>query len=476
MRHRFSASLITLSLLLSLVAVPTSALTQIPKDPRVGDRCEKDPKVPAAWKAYQDITWNYPACPHPYRYVSGKLTSKTPKTVQNNRSELLSVDQCMITNFWATKRAEQARGEILGPNYTLQLVPFQSPDYKMKSNPQDDYKVWIKAFEDVMNKSSDLPFNFKVVVPDKYFMLPNTLKSYEIGYKYWEDYPDPRDKAVQPGVMRLVQDVVTAADPQIDFSKANHMWIIGPPTANRKDLISWDLYKYTIQTQEKLMKRLYLAQNPFDYKFDLKNRSQNDKKYGKMKSNYIFDGSGALGWSHYWGHSSGTFTTFASVQGYPDQMMDWGIMQKKDSDWLALHKWILQMISDDQVRCAPKDKVTTHWLKPSTIKGGYEKLLMVPISSSDYLAVESIRPYGYSYKIPKCQQGALVYVAHLYGQGFNEKTIHVPATTKKKGCPGRGPSELGSLVKGDSVSYGGVRITVVEAGDFGDVIKVEPGA
>ena len=476
MRHRFSASLITLSLLLSLVAVPTSALTQIPKDPRVGDRCEKDPKVPAAWKAYQDITWNYPACPHPYRYVSGKLTSKTPKTVQNNRSELLSVDQCMIANFWATKRAEQSRGEVLGPNYTLQLVPFQSLDYKMKSNPQDDYKVWIKAFEDVMNKSSDLPFNFKVVVPDKYFMLPNTLKSYEIGYKYWEDYPDPRDKAVQPGVMRLVQDVVTAADPQIDFSKANHMWIIGPPTANRKDLISWDLYKYTIQTQEKLMKRLYLAQNPFDYKFDLKNRSQNDKKYGKMKSNYIFDGSGALGWSHYWGHSSGTFTTFASVQGYPDQMMDWGIMQKKDSDWLALHKWILQMISDDQVRCAPKDKVTTHWLKPSTIKGGYEKLLMVPISSSDYLAVESIRPYGYSYKIPKCQQGALVYVAHLYGQGFNEKTIHVPATTKKKGCPGRGPSELGALVKGDSVSYGGVRITVVEAGDFGDVIKVEPGA
>ena len=475
MKMKAKLLVMLLAILGSFIVVPAQAVTALPLDPRVGDRCEKDPKVPKAWKEYQDITWNYPACPHPYRYVSGKLTSKTPKTVQNTRSELLSVDQCMIANFWATKRAEQSRGEVLGPNYTLQLVPFQSPDYKMKSNPQDDYKVWIKAFEDVMNKSSDLPFNFKVVVPDKYCMLPNTLKSYEIGYKYWEDYPDPRDKVVQPGVMRLVQDVVTAADPQIDFSKANHMWIIGPPTANRKDLISWDLYKYTIQTQEKLMKRLYLAQNPFDYKFDLKNRSQNDKKYGKMKSNYIFDGSGALGWSHYWGHSSGTFTTFASVQGYPDQMMDWGIMQKKDSDWLALHKWILQMISDDQVRCAPKDKVTTHWLKPSTIKGGYEKLLMVPISSSDYLAVESIRPYGYSYKIPKCQQGALVYVAHLYGQGFNEKTIHVPATTKKKGCPGRGPSELGALVKGDSVSYGGVRITVVEAGDFGDVVRVEPG-
>ena len=132
------------------------------------------------------------------------------------------------------------------------------------------------------------------------------------------------------------------------------------------------------------------------------------------------------------------------------------------------------MISDDQVRCAPKDRATTHWLKPSTIKGGYEKLLMVPLSGSDYIAVESVRPYGYSYKIPKCQQGALVYVAHLYGKGWDEKTIHIPSSGKKKGCPG-GISEKGALVKGDSVSYGGVKITVVEAGDFGDVIKVEPG-
>jgi hypothetical protein len=120
--------------------------------------------------------------------------------------------------------------------------------------------------------------------------------------------------------------------------------------------------------------------------------------------------------------------------------------------------------------------VTTHWLKPSTIKGGYEKLLMVPLSGSDYLAVESIRPYGYSYKIPKCQQGALVYVASRYGQGWNDKTIQVPSTTPKKKCPGRGASAKGALVSGDSASYGGVKITVVEAGDFGDVVRVEPGA
>jgi hypothetical protein len=476
MKHRFSASLITLSLLLSFVAVPTSALTQIPTEPRVGDRCEKDPKVPAAWKKYQDFTWNYPACPHPYRYVSGKLTSKTPKTAQSDRSELLGVDQCMIANYFGAQRARQARGEILGPNYTLQFVPFQTPDFKVNSNPQKDYKDWVKAMEDVMNKSSDLPFNFKIAVPDKYFMLPNALKSYDVGFNKMEEGNTHPDSAI-PNYLKLAQDAVAVADPSIDFSKANHMWIVGPPNTKRKNLINFALYNQTIQTQEKTMPRIYVTDHP--YNFDVGNRNTNQKKYGNFIANNLFDGSGALGQMHEWGHSSGTFTVMASVFGGSQEKegsMDWGLMQKKDGDWLALHKWILQMISDDQVRCASKSKVTTHWLKPSTIKGGYEKLLMVPLSGSDYLAVESIRPYGYSYKIPKCQQGALVYVASRYGGGWDERTIHIPATSKKKGCPGRGISEKGALVKGDSVSYGGVKITVVEAGDFGDVVRVEPGA
>ena len=470
------ARVLVFALLLTFVNNPANATTTIPKDVRDGGRCVKDPKVPAAWKKYQDFTWNYPACPHPYRYVSGKLTSKTPKTAQSDKSELISVDQCMIANYFGSQRAKQARGEILGPNYTLQFVPFQTPDYKVNSNPQKDYKDWIKAMEDVMNKSSDLPFNFKIAVPDKYFMLPNTLKSYDVGNNKMIDGDTHPDSAI-PNFLKLAQDAVAVADPSIDFSKSNHMWIVGPPTTKSKDLFGFALYNQVIQTQEKTVPRIMVVSHPFTY--DVGSRNQNQKKRGNFVANNLWDGSGALGIMHEWGHSSGTFTVFASVFGGPQEKegsMDWGVMQKKDGDWLALHKWILQMISDDQVRCASKSKVTTHWLKPSSIKGGFEKLLMVPLSSTEYLAVESIRPYGYSFKIPKCQKGALVYVASRYGGGWDERTIHIPSTSKKKGCPGRGISEKGALVNGDSVSYGGVKITVVEAGDFGDVVRVEPGA
>lgn len=459
MRTKSKFLVIVLTLISSLIVIPSNAISALPAEPRVGDRCEKDPKVPAAWKKYQDFTWNYPACPHPYRFVSGKLSSKKPKTAQSDRAELLGADQCMIANYWGSQRAKQARGEILGPNYTLQFVPFQTPDYKVKSNPQKDYKDWVKAMEDVMNKSSDLPFNFKIVVPDKYFMLPTDLKNYGVGSKSGGNTGN---------FLKLAQDAVAAADGEINFAGANTAWFVGPPTSKKVDLSGLALYNQNVVTQERTFPRTLVTTHPYNY--DLKNR---------QKSGNEWDGSGALGFMHEWGHSSGTFTVFASVLGGSQEKegsMDWGVMQKKDGDWLALHKWILQMISDDQVRCASKSKVTTHWLKPSTIKGGYEKLLMVPLSGSDYLAVESIRPYGYSFKIPKCQQGALVYVASRYGGGWDERTIHIPSTGKKKGCPGRGISEKGALVNGDSVSYGGVKITVVEAGDFGDVVRVEPGA
>ena len=107
MKMKAKLLVMLLAILGTFIVVPAQAVTALPLDPRAG-RCEKDPKVPAAWKKYQDFTWNYPACPHPYRYVSGKLTSKKPKTAQSDRSELLGADQCMIANYWGSQRGKQA--------------------------------------------------------------------------------------------------------------------------------------------------------------------------------------------------------------------------------------------------------------------------------------------------------------------------------------------------------------------------------
>jgi hypothetical protein len=447
--------LIIFSLITSGITGVANAVTDLPTDGR-NARCELDFKAPKAWKVYQDKIYSQPGCPNPYRYLSTKLTTKLPNTKQSNRSELLNIERCKFNNYFEKQRVKQSRGEILGPNYTLQFVPFQTPDFKVNSNPQNDYKDWVQAMEDVMNKSSDLPFNFKIVVPNKYYKISNNLSSYDVGSKWITDKSGMPNKAI-PNFTMLAKDVIAASDSEIDFSKSNHVWFVGPPNTKRKDLINFALSNKKIETQEKVISKPYVTDHPYNYDVD------------QSKG---FDGSAVLGHMHEWGHSSGTFTIYGEVLGRPNQLIDWGIMFDKASDWLAVHKWVLQMISDDQVRCAPKNKTTIHWLKPSTINGSFEKLLIVPISSTKYLAVESIRPYGYSFKIPKCQLGALVYVISNWGSN-NEKTIQIPTKTKKDYCFNATESELGALVKGDAISYEGVTISILESGDFGDVVQVK---
>jgi hypothetical protein len=142
------------------------------------------------------------------------------------------------------------------------------------------------------------------------------------------------------------------------------------------------------------------------------------------------------------------------------------------AEMLAWDKWMTNMITDDQVRCAPMNKSTTHWLKPSSIKGGNEKLLMIPLNRYQSVVLESIRSTGYNFKIPKCQNGVLIYTIdrHQMHNGFNL----VQSPGKKKKCAYSKREELAAFQTGESVNVWGSKITVVEAGDFGDVIKVEP--
>jgi hypothetical protein len=56
--------------------------------------------------------------------------------------------------------------------------------------------------------------------------------------------------------------------------------------------------------------------------------------------------------------------------------------------------------------------------------------------------------------------------------GFNL----VQSPGKKKKCAYSKREELAAFKTGESVNVWGSKITVVEAGDFGDVVRVEPGA
>jgi hypothetical protein len=154
---------------------------------------------------------------------------------------------------------------------------------------------------------------------------------------------------------------------------------------------------------------------------------------------------------------------------------NWGHMSGMRTDFLFWDKWISLMVSDDQVICANPQLISTHWIKPSNYFGKTEKLLVIPISSTKVIVVESMRAAGFNFKLPEVAEGALVYIVDTsitsHGRGIN-----VLRPTNRTGSIYSRPDFIladAPLKVGESLLTNGFKISVVEAGKYGDVVKVE---
>jgi hypothetical protein len=89
------------------------------------------------------------------------------------------------------------------------------------------------------------------------------------------------------------------------------------------------------------------------------------------------------------------------------------------------------------------------------------------------VVVESIRAAGLNYMLPKESEGALVYTVDT---SKTDSEYGLKVVSGSKSPISRQPFILSDapLKKGQSVLVDGIKITNVEWGDFGDVIKVEP--
>ena len=106
-------------------------------------------------------------------------------------------------------------------------------------------------------------------------------------------------------------------------------------------------------------------------------------------------------------------------------------------------------------------------------------MLVIPLSKTKAIVVESQRSTGYNFKVPTSLNGAIVYQVDQelinggggkFGQGVHLLLPKNRATVQRTNGFLYGDARL---VQGDYVEIGGIRITNIESGAFGDVIKVE---
>ena len=147
-------------------------------------------------------------------------------------------------------------------------------------------------------------------------------------------------------------------------------------------------------------------------------------------------------------------------------------MTPSGGDLSAWEKWILGFVTDSQVHCLSVKEPTTRWIVPSSVKSKEKKLIVIPITQTKGIVIESIRAAGLYYKIPKASEGVLIYVVDLdiVGHGLGLKLV-LPTNRN----PNQPPFFLSQATfrEGESVVSNGYKITIVESGNFGDVIKVE---
>jgi hypothetical protein len=406
--------------------------------------CDEDPFLTGEMKQYEkDQKGIFPGgitCFPTLRYVIKDLPSETPTTTQTPKEELQPFEKCDLKRYNEIWLHDEKAGYHLSPNTVIQIIPFQTVDYPANGDPVKELSTYWKFLESSLDNMTDVESKYEVRIADKYFKIDKYLKDYAM---------PPHDGPYQEenGVTKIAYEVLKIADKDINFKDVNKIYLVGPPGTNSYKLVNWG-GSNQIKTDEGTIPGIYISGHPTT----IRSGSANIR--------------GPMGEVHEIMHvMAGTlFDHDAALTG------GYGNMSGAFGDFMVWDKLVAKFIDGEQVRCAPTDKTSTHWIKPSTINGKHEKLLMIPISDHEAIAVESVRGSGFNFKLPSYRFGALVYT-------INTKKMDVKMNggdgIEVLSNPKKGYIKM-PLLPGEFRDVKGYKITVLESGEFGDVIQVEP--
>lgn len=208
------------------------------------------------------------------------------------------------------------------------------------------------------------------------------------------EYGIERGAPYEPGYRRLVQDIVTEADPEVDFSEYDLVNILVTPNAGPSALDTVLSVTFSGNGEAPKADGVPLSNTSFVY-------SRQDDGSGS----YSRTGYRVL--PHENGHVFGlpdlyTMDGGGTVGHWDIMSEDWGA----NNDLLGWHKWKLGWLDSAQISCASTPGESEHDLTPLATEGG-NKLAFVPLSEESGLAVEVRTRAGNDEAV--CKPGVLVY-------------------------------------------------------------------
>lgn len=422
---------------------PVAPASQYFKSP-----CDIDPLTPQEWKAFESWFKNQNGCISPLRVPIDYLTTQ-PKSKSSDANS--DIQECKIQNnpkklntlaFPTSNQKEYwDKAKHPGPNSVFQVVPIYTKDApKTGNSPLDDYSRYFDFISNWVKSSSDNGSSVKFNVPKDYLEFDKNISEYNLIHERKHE-----------DAVRFNKDLVSAVDRYIDFSDADFVIIVLP--AGSRGSIVQQAGLMQINTNEGAVSTsIFPPYNVSSF---------------YSASNFVHP----MWWIHEMQHVSLGFDD--NSRNAIDGMSEFGIMSRyAASDLLGWHKWLAEFWSDTQVSCLSKRGDSITWIAPSSTKTNKKKMIVIPVSTSRVVVVESLRSVGLNYKMPAESEGALVYVVDTSITSSHDGMRVVLPENRKVKSPTFNNSDA-PLKINDYAIIDGLKISVVESGEFGDVVKVE---
>ncbi|MFE3036040.1 M6 family metalloprotease domain-containing protein [Streptomyces canus] len=213
--------------------------------------------------------------------------------------------------------------------------------------------------------------------------------------KSFRAYGIERGAPFDPGYRRLVQDIVAAADPQVDFRDYDFLNVLVTPNAGPSALDTVLSVTFAGNTDAPVADGVPVANASFVY-------SRQDDGSGS------FPQTGYRVLPHENGHVFGLPDLYTQngggAVGHWDIMSeDWGA----NNDLLGWHKWKLGWLDPTQVDCVTEPGTSEYTLTPLARSGPGTKLLFLPLGRRTGYAIELRTREGNDESV--CRPGVLVY-------------------------------------------------------------------
>jgi M6 family metalloprotease-like protein len=416
----------------------------------VGSSCKKigatkrvDGKELVCLKQGRKLIWKAPNTGRPIKPVPTPTIPITNAIVETPNSELDDSSKCRIARPKEVDEGVGHYGFPRGKNFLPSkgvfnaiVIPVDFSDARAKLSPAENSRPYVEDFKQFWEFMSKGSIRFEVETLSKWISMPRSAREYA---GFWPHFPE---------MDNYIKDVISEADPFIDFKRFSIVYIIpvdevksffevGPVVASGNS----DYFK----TDEGPINNLVVGTDP-------------SISMGGVKWKWLAHETGHLfGLSH--PHSfENNDKRLASIFS----LMDFGYVAPGLYGW---ERWLVDWIQSTNVRCKDISDIQKishlHNVAPLGSFSGNE-IIVYRVEDQKVLVIENRRANEFDL-LPKDYEGVFVYEVNSAKMDAAITPIVGTKITIDQSKPQYNGSRLvGTLKPGESVKYKNLEIKVIQ--------------